>query len=67
MPMNASMVMIMDDEMSVSTEATSAASEAATASEPNYAGASNNQTTVVNSSQDEICVLEFLSSFPDVS
>ena len=35
-------------------------------SEANYAGASNNQTTV-NSGQDEICVLEFLSSFPDVS
>ena len=62
MPMNASMVMIMDDEMSVSTQSSASASD-----EPNYAGASNNQTTVVNSGQDEICVLDFLSSFPDVS
>jgi len=56
MPMNASMVMIRDDE--------SARSLNQETSEANYAGASNNQTTV-NSGQDEICVLEFLSSFPD--
>ena len=55
MPMNASMVVIRDSDESVSTL-------------PNYdAGNSNNQTVNSAAGQDDICVLDFLSSFPDVS
>ena len=62
MPMNATMEAVIRDSDSV-------VSDQSVSTLPNYdAGTSNNQTVNSAAGQDDmICVLDFLSSFPDVS